>query len=226
MSPKILDGAMGTELLGLGFKPPFEELSITHPEIIKKVHQAYILSGSEIILTHTFSAQTLKVCEASWEIVKDLKAKKFVALGPEANHKLVVDFFKDKCDQFVFETIYSLELASKLINDYAFLNPIFSFTLKPHDFLRVLSLMKSHQLSCIGLNCMDGFNDVEEMLGMIPSHYKIYLKPNAGKEKISPQDFAMRIMELNKKFPLAYVGGCCGTSPQYIKEIQKVLLDT
>jgi 5-methyltetrahydrofolate--homocysteine methyltransferase len=61
----ILDGAMGTMLQSsdiphLGSRCP-EELNITHPEEIKKVHQAYAQSGADIIITNTFGANRSKL---------------------------------------------------------------------------------------------------------------------------------------------------------------------
>ncbi len=61
----LCDGAMGTELQKSGLKSGDcpEELNLTHPGLIQKIHSDYLVSGSDIIETNTFGAnrQRLKV---------------------------------------------------------------------------------------------------------------------------------------------------------------------
>lgn len=218
----ILDGALGTILLEKGFTPPFENLSITHAEVIKAIHLDYIHAGAEIILSHTFNAQSLNQCEAAWNIIKDLPVKKFISIGPEANRKLIIDYFQDKADQFVFETIYDLNLAKELVTEFHSLNPIFSFCLKASDFKEALKLLDQYEIKTVGLNCLNGFLEAEKLLEMIPGHYEIYFKPNTGQEHQDPKSFAHNLYYLMQKFPLTYIGGCCGSTPSHIHEIQKV----
>ena len=76
----ILDGAMGTMIQRYGLteedyrKEPFSEckkelkgnnecLNLTHPEIIKAIHQEYIAAGADIIETNTFSANYISQSE-------------------------------------------------------------------------------------------------------------------------------------------------------------------
>ena len=51
-----LDGAMGSllqnKLESIGAVP--EALNLTHPELIKEIHQLYIDAGADIILSNTF----------------------------------------------------------------------------------------------------------------------------------------------------------------------------
>lgn len=80
----ILDGAMGTMIQRYGLteedyrKGPFsgcakelkgnnECLNITHPEIIKAIHQEYIAAGADIIETNTFSANAISQSEYGCE---------------------------------------------------------------------------------------------------------------------------------------------------------------
>ena len=59
----IFDGAMGTMLQAGGLKPGAcpELMNIEQPEVVQKVHEAYIHAGSTIIETNTFGASTLKL---------------------------------------------------------------------------------------------------------------------------------------------------------------------
>ena len=59
----LLDGAMGTVLqqrgLPAGGRP--ELLNLTHPELVKEVHRAYLRAGSQILYTNTFGANARKL---------------------------------------------------------------------------------------------------------------------------------------------------------------------
>lgn len=54
----ILDGAMGTEILHRGVPTTLPlwsaEALLTHPEVVQHIHEDYITSGAEIIITDTF----------------------------------------------------------------------------------------------------------------------------------------------------------------------------
>lgn len=56
--PLILDGAMGSLLQQMGYKPDsniwMTSLNKSSPEIIKSVHRSYIEAGADIITTNTF----------------------------------------------------------------------------------------------------------------------------------------------------------------------------
>ena len=60
---QVFDGAMGTMLQSAGLKPGDcpELLNIEQPEIVEKVHAAYISSGADIIETNTFGGNRLKL---------------------------------------------------------------------------------------------------------------------------------------------------------------------
>ncbi len=57
-TPKLADGAWGTELDVLGCPPGYcrEEWNLSHPDLVRQVAAAYVKAGSQIILTNTFSA--------------------------------------------------------------------------------------------------------------------------------------------------------------------------
>lgn len=54
----IFDGAVGTELYNRGFfiNRPFEELNISSPADVQKVHFDYLDAGADVITTNTFAA--------------------------------------------------------------------------------------------------------------------------------------------------------------------------
>lgn len=57
----IADGAIGTLLYSFGTDSCFEELNLSHPEEIVKIHRAYIDAGADIIQTNTYAANYLKL---------------------------------------------------------------------------------------------------------------------------------------------------------------------
>lgn len=59
----MLDGAMGTRLMELGFPPemPPELLNEETPEAVLEVHRSYIAAGSQVILTNSFGANRRKL---------------------------------------------------------------------------------------------------------------------------------------------------------------------
>ncbi len=60
---EIFDGAMGTMLQAGGLKAGAcpELMNVDNPEVVKKIHRAYIDAGSTIITTNTFGASRLKL---------------------------------------------------------------------------------------------------------------------------------------------------------------------
>jgi 5-methyltetrahydrofolate--homocysteine methyltransferase len=56
--PLLLDGAMGTELIARGIEVGTcnEHLNIDSPDTISAIHSAYLLAGSDAIITNTFGA--------------------------------------------------------------------------------------------------------------------------------------------------------------------------
>jgi len=59
----VVDGAMGTQLYerGVLYSACFEELNVSRPELVGKVHEDYIRAGSQVIETNTFGANALRL---------------------------------------------------------------------------------------------------------------------------------------------------------------------
>lgn len=55
----LMDGAMGTELFRAGVPRDacLEELNLTQPELVQRIHRAYVDAGAEVLLTHTFQVK-------------------------------------------------------------------------------------------------------------------------------------------------------------------------
>jgi methionine synthase / methylenetetrahydrofolate reductase(NADPH) len=59
----VCDGAMGTQLYAKGvfINRCFDELNLTHPALVREVHQEYVWSGAEVLETNTFGANRIKL---------------------------------------------------------------------------------------------------------------------------------------------------------------------
>lgn len=77
---KIFDGAMGTMLQEGGLKAGAcpELMNVDKPEVVKKIHRAYIDAGSNIIETNTFGASTIKL--AHYGIENRMRELNFAAV--------------------------------------------------------------------------------------------------------------------------------------------------
>lgn len=87
--PLLCDGAMGTMLyaLGIPYERCFDELNISQPEVVQRIHRDYILAGAEIIETNTFGANRVKLSMHGLESsVRDINFRA-VKIGREAREE-------------------------------------------------------------------------------------------------------------------------------------------
>jgi homocysteine S-methyltransferase len=97
--PLVVDGAMGTQFFerGVLYNASLEELNVSKPEVVRKIHEDYIRAGAQVIETNTFGANAMRLekhglssrvrelNEAGVRIARDAAAgKAFVvgAIGP------------------------------------------------------------------------------------------------------------------------------------------------
>lgn len=61
--PLVVDGAMGSQLFerGVLYNACLEELNLSRPELIKKVHEDYVRAGANVIETNTFGANAMRL---------------------------------------------------------------------------------------------------------------------------------------------------------------------
>ena len=59
----LCDGAMGTQLYesGIYLNRCFDEINLTEPDTVEKIHRKYIEVGSRVIQTNTFGANIFKL---------------------------------------------------------------------------------------------------------------------------------------------------------------------
>lgn len=267
----FLDGGMGTMLQKNGLKTGGvpELLNLEKPELITKIHKAYVEAGSQIIYANTFGANSYKMAETGKTVDELIKAavknaklaadeKALVALdiGPVGQlleptgtltFEQAYDYFKEEIiagadvDVIVIETmtdLYEAKAALLAAKENSDLPVIVTMTFEQN--LRTFTgcsvgamalTLEGLGADAIGVNCSLGpreFAPVIEELSKWTS-LPIVAKPNAGlpdpvtnEYDVTPEEFAESAAGL-VKYGIKLTGGCCGTDPDYIRELKKAL---
>lgn len=87
--PVLSDGAMGTQLYarGIPYERCFDELNLTDPALIQRIHRDYIRAGAELIETNTYGANRFKLAQYGLEDrVRDINFRA-VKLAREAREE-------------------------------------------------------------------------------------------------------------------------------------------
>lgn len=270
----ILDGGMGTLLQERGLQPGEapERWNLTHADDVVAIHKAYFDSGSNIVNTNTFGANTLHFSEDELEeIIRaavanvrraiELSAadsEKFVALdiGPtgrllkpmgDLDFEEAVSVFaktvklgeKFGADLIMIETMndsYETKAALLAAKENSSLPVFVSNAYSENGKLMtgaspasMVAMLEGMGADAIGVNCSFG----PDKLAPIVREYlrfasvPVLLKPNAGLphseggRTVYDID-ADRFAEITAGLVgegVRIAGGCCGTTPDYIKAL-------
>lgn len=65
----VADGGMGTQLYerGVLFSANYEELNLSRPELVRRVHEEYVRAGAQIVETNTFGANAIRLARHGLE---------------------------------------------------------------------------------------------------------------------------------------------------------------
>lgn len=275
-----LDGGMGTLLQKSGLQPGElpERWNISHPEVIKEIHKSYYDSGSNIVNTNTFGANSLKfgtdeLSEIIYHAVKNAdearkassgKQEKFIALDVGPTGKLLKPLgdldFEDAVKTFA-EVIslgvkYGVDLITiETMND-SYETKAAVLAAKENSDLPIIvtnaygengrlmtgadpavmaAMLEGMGVDAIGANCSLG---PKQLMGVMDELLKycsvpVAFKPNAGLPKsdgkvtyydVDAEEFAQDI-KLAVANGVRIVGGCCGTTPEYIKKVCELTRD-
>lgn len=275
-----LDGGLGTLLQKSGLQPGElpERWNISHPEVIKKIHKSYYDSGSNIVNTNTFGANSLKfgtdeLSEIIYHAVKNAdearkassgKQEKFIALDVGPTGKLLKPLgdldFEDAVKAFA-EVIslgvkYGVDLITiETMND-SYETKAAVLAAKENSDLPIIvtnaygengrlmtgadpavmaAMLEGMGVDAIGANCSLG---PKQLMGVMDELLKycsvpVAFKPNAGLPKsdgkvtyydVDAEEFAQDI-KLAVANGVRIVGGCCGTTPEYIKRVCELTRD-
>lgn len=266
------DGGMGTLLqakgLAAGERP--EEWNLTHPEIIRDIHLAYLKAGSNIISSNTFGANSLKfenykeIIAAAIKNARDAislfdgdRGRCFVAfdMGPtgkmleplgELEFEAAVEIFrkaafeaeKNKADLIIIETMNdSYETKAAVIGAKegsslpVFVSNVFDERGKlmtGADARAMIAMLEGLGVDAIGMNCSLG---PKQMLEVAREYVKysslpVAVSPNAGLPRevegktvfdVDAEEFSDVMAEI-AELGVSILGGCCGTTPEYIRK--------
>ena len=277
----ILDGGMGTLLQQRGLKPGElpESWNIKRPEDITDIHRAYFDAGSNIVLTNTFGANSLKLSKselsdtvtAALDNVKRAReqskagGEKFVGLDIGPLGKLLKpygDFEFEKAVDIYAQTVRAgVRAGAELIfietmNDSLDTKaavlaakensslPLFVSNAYGEDGKlmtgaspeAMVTMLEGLGVDVLGANCSLG---PKELSGVVAEYLRVsstpvLLKPNAGLPRseggktvydVHPAEFGEQMAEY-VKMGVRLCGGCCGTTPEYIKELSQRVKDT
>ncbi|MBQ5754359.1 MAG: homocysteine S-methyltransferase family protein [Oscillospiraceae bacterium] len=265
----FLDGGMGTMLQKLGLAPGQrpELLALTDPELLEKVHRAYIEVGSDILYANTFGASSKKLagtgCTVQQVVPASLACARRAAgqsgalvaldIGPlgemlEPNGTLtfeeayecfkeVVEAGRDSADLVVIETmtdLYEVKAALLAVKENCSLPVLVSMTFEENGRTFTGCTVQSFAAvaaglgaDAVGINCSLGPREIypfaKALCAAAPEGMPVFVKPNAGLPHadgsgydITPETF-LEAMLPYKELGVAMVGGCCGTTPDYIR---------
>ena len=264
---KLLDGAMGTELmkrgLRLGAFP--EQVNLTDPEAVQAIHRAYIDAGSDILYACTFGANPLKARGAdiapviaaaltNARLAAGERAQVALDVGPlgqllepygELPEEKAREVFRQvfeagkTAELIVLETFFdlrealiALETAKTLLQGVpCFVTMTFQASgrtltgVTPKEAARELTAAGA---DAVGLNCSLGPAEALPMVKEMrdSTSLPLIVKPNAGIPDpatgvypLSADAFAAAMGPILAA-GAAYIGGCCGTDPDYIRALR------
>ena len=107
------------------------------------------------------------------------------------------------------------------------------FTIMGNSVEECINSLQDLEVDAVGANCTIGSNEMIELISEIKQYtdLPIIAKPNAGKPQLvkgktvyqaTPVDFAKDIKQMIEN-GARIVGGCCGSNPEFIKEINKLI---
>lgn len=100
-----------------------------------------------------------------------------------------------------------------------------------------LAALEPLGIDLIGLNCATGPEEMSEHLRHLSKHARlpVSVMPNAGlpvlgangaEYPLTPEELAQALSGFVAEFGLALVGGCCGTTPEHIRQVAEAVRET
>ncbi|MCD8191468.1 MAG: homocysteine S-methyltransferase family protein [Oscillospiraceae bacterium] len=271
----LLDGATGTMIqaagLKLGERP--ELFGMEHPDIVGKIHRAYVEAGSDIIYANTFGANAHKLAGLGHSVEEVIsaniataraaagdRAKVALDIGPigelmeplgtlsfDEAYALFAEMLRAGeragADLVVFETMTDLAEARAAVlaaKEQTSL-PVWvtmSFEAGGRTFTGTTVASMAVTLGglgadALGINCSLGpdeiFPLIQEMLAWTDK--PVIVKPNAGLPDPATGAYSMdaeMFARQMSRFPalgVTIMGGCCGTTPEFIRALAALAPD-
>ncbi|MDQ3628844.1 MAG: methionine synthase [Actinomycetota bacterium] len=286
----VADGAMGTMLqlhdLSLedfdGHEGCNEILSVTRPDVVAAIHDAYLEVGADAILTNTFGANfanlgeygiTDRIYELAragavlgreaadrwrtqdhprWVLGSVGPGTKLPTLG-HASFATLRDAYQEQTrgmidggiDAVLVETAQDLlqckaavlgakrAIAAAGADVTMIVNVTVETTgtmLLGSEIGAALTALEPLGIDAIGLNCATGPAEMSEHLRYLSRYAEVSVgaMPNAGLPQLrgdgafyplTPEQLADAHDSFTREYGLSLVGGCCGTTPEHIRQV-------
>ena len=268
---EIFDGAMGTMLQSGGLKAGAcpELMNVTSPDVVKKIHRAYIDAGATIVETNTFGASRIKLAhydladkvrELNTAAVKIAKSAgnvkvagsigptgKFISPLGDLEFDDAYEIFREQAsaladagaDFLIVETcidIQEMRAALLAVKDACNLPVICQLsysedgrTVTGTDAQSAAVILESIGADVIGVNCSLGPAQLVPVVKILSQNCRVpvSVQPNAGMPYL--EDGVTKFPMDAKTFGswgralvdagATYLGGCCGTTPDHIREL-------
>lgn len=277
----VCDGAIGTMLMdrGLPAGVSSEKWGVDNRDILYSIHKAYVDAGSDMIITNTFGANSVKLArlglkessgdinKRAVEIAREAAGRELYVIGdigptgdylsPAGNltQQQMSDTFADQAkalagsgvDAIILETMSDLkELKAAIIavKENTKVPLIASMTFCKIDGIgfRTTSGISIPQFvnealmtgsDVIGVNCSLRIGDIIPLVAEIRSLCGSFImaEPDAGMPGLvgdrtiyeqSCEEFCGSVRDLIEA-GADIIGGCCGTTPEHIRGIKKVI---
>ncbi len=251
-TPVLVDGAWGTQLQARGLptgQTP-DGWNLTHADLVEEIPRAYVDAGSRVVLTNSFRSNRLALeAEGLADRVVDInriaaeiskraageRAVVFGSIGPSGKMLCMGEISGDElrdvfvqqatalasggADGLVVETMADLEEAKLAV------------AAAKSTGLPVVGWAAGADV--VGANCgqgIEGYIPIAKRFSQA-TELPIWIKANAGIPKLvgseavyetTAEQFASRAGELLTA-GATFIGGCCGTSPEFIQAIKEEL---
>lgn len=276
----ILDGATGSNLQRAGMQSgDCPELWITeHPDIFIDLQKQYILAGSDVLYTPTFTSTSIKLSEYGLEDRQEELIRRLVGLTKEAVRQSgtdrriyllgdismtgiqlepvgsfpfeeLVKVYKKQAallaeagvDGFAIETMMSLQecrAALLAVKETCELPVMVTLTYQPDGRTlygtnpeTAMVVLQAMGADAVGINCSAGPDQMVEAVKRMAEYatVPIVTKPNAGLPQLEEgrtvydmdaSTFAECMMDIVDA-GATVLGGCCGTTPEYIRLLKE-----
>src|SRR3989337_2965872 len=217
---------MGTEIQKFNPKPEdfpdgkdgFNDgLIVTKPEWIKKIHRSYLEAGADCIETNSFGSNKLNIDEYGFGNQTVEFNKKIVKLAIEGCHNAIQKTGKKVPI-----------IANTTLDQYGKM-------LLGTNIQAAYTTVSDMGIDVFGLNCSTGPIEMTPSIRWLNEQntHKLLVVPNAGMPenvgghavyKMTPEKMGEVLGDFLKQYKkVRIIGGCCGTNPEHIAVLRKVI---
>lgn len=247
MSRFILDGAMHTMAervckdCGVTFPGCADALCLSHPDIVKCIHSRYLAAGAGAVTTCTFGAsgpsvRVEKAVKIACEAAIPYDAKVMGCMSPMATDNpvgLIGQLVDSGVDVLWLQSVYSLNGGERLLEAVNELRPGVPVWLTAtvgedgklpdgSSLSAFADMALRYKVGAVGLNCSVGavktLEWIKSLRGLCEGMDTVFapsagVPDECGNYYEKPLEWAECVLSSGAE----NIGGCCGTSPDYIR---------